>query len=56
MTDRTWVILGAALAMLGLLASAVATRPRPRSFLEIGYLTLPIAGAVVLVVLAWQRV
>ena len=56
MTDRTWVIVGAALAMFGLLASAVATRPRPRSLLEVAYLALPIAGAVVLVVLAWQRV
>jgi hypothetical protein len=56
MTDRAWVIVGAVLALVGLLASAVATRPRPRSLLEIAYLALPIAGAVVLIVFAWERV
>lgn len=56
MTDRAWVVIGAMLAMVGLVASAVATRPRPRSLLEVAYLVLPIAGAVVLVVLAWERV
>ena len=56
MTDQAWVIIGAVLAMVGLLASAIATRPRPRSVLDVAYLALPIAGAVVLVVLAWQRV
>lgn len=56
MTDRWWLAVGSLLAVGGLLVSAFTTRPRPRSFREILYLGVPIAGAVALVVLSWARV
>ncbi|HEX5630060.1 MAG TPA: hypothetical protein VFY15_00225 [Acidimicrobiia bacterium] len=56
MSDRLWIVVGALLAVGGLVASAVTTRPRPRSWREMLYVALPLAGAVALIVVAWGRV
>lgn len=56
MSDQVVVAVGSALGVGGLLLAAVALRPRPRSLREVAYLVLPLAGAMVLAVLAWGRV
>jgi hypothetical protein len=56
MSDRIVVLVGAALAVVPLLAAVIALRPRPATVREVVYVALPIAGAVVLAVLSWSRV
>lgn len=50
------VAVGSALGVGGLLLAAVVLRPRPHSLREAAYLALPLAGAIVLALLAWGRV
>lgn len=56
MSDRIVVLAGSVLAVAPLLAAMIALRPRPATVREAVYVALPIAGAVVLAVLAWSRV
>jgi hypothetical protein len=54
-SDQVVLVVGTVLGVGGLLAAAAVLRPRPHSLLEVAYLVLPLAGAVVLAVLAWRR-
>jgi hypothetical protein len=54
-SDQVILIAGTVLGVGGLLVAAMVLRPRPHSLLELAYLVLPLAGAVILAVLVWRR-
>lgn len=48
--SRLVLVVASGLAVIGSVAAAFLTRPRPRSALDVLYLAVPVLGVVVLVV------
>jgi hypothetical protein len=54
--DTAVLVVATVLAALGQLLVVITTRPRPRSAVEILWVTLPTVGVAVLLVAAWRSV